>query len=64
MENQIFENKSLKKLSFDSNGNWKPSESDRENIAKPCVAFANAKDGGTLFIGIEDYFHTNLIVFL
>ncbi len=54
MENQIFENKSLKKLSFDSNGNWKPSESDRENIAKPCVAFANAKDGGTLFIGIED----------
>lgn len=53
MENQNFENKSLKKLSFDSNGNWKPSESDRENITKPCVAFANAQ-GGTLFIGIED----------
>jgi ATP-dependent DNA helicase RecG len=52
-ETQGFEKKSLRKLSFDFNGNFKDSENDRENLARHCVAFANAQ-GGTLVIGIED----------
>ncbi len=53
MENQNFEKKSLRIISFDPDGKFKPSESDRDYISKHCVAFANA-NGGTLVIGIED----------
>ena len=53
MENQNFEKKSLRKIKLDFDGDFKPTENDRENIAKHCVAFANAS-GGFLIIGIED----------
>lgn len=54
MENQLFEKKSLRILKTDFEGNFKPSESDRDYIIKNCVGFANNPQGGTMIIGIEN----------